>query len=192
MLRDFATPQETLAAVRASCSLPLLGGGLPRFRDELLSDGGLVEAVPYQSALRDGATHVLVLRSAAAGYRKHPDNSAALASVARLHPALRELLRKRSVLYNAAADTLAGLARDPALRERVVQIAVSEQDVVGRLEHKRTRIIAGLQAGAREIAATLSREPSTLLWQPQAYRISVLPSPETDIPLRAASRLRPS
>lgn len=52
--------------MRASCTLPLLGGQLPRFRGELLSDGGLVDAVPFCAALRDGATHVLVLRSRAA------------------------------------------------------------------------------------------------------------------------------
>jgi predicted patatin/cPLA2 family phospholipase len=171
VLSDFASPQETLAAVRASCALPLLGGTLPHFRDELMADGGLVEAVPYQSALRDGATHVIVLRSRAATHRKHPANAATLAAVARQHPALRELLRERSERYNVAATTLAGLADDPVLRERVVQIAVPEGDVVGRLEHNRARVIAGQQAGAHAISAVLSREPAALLWQPQAYRV---------------------
>lgn len=177
VLSDFASPQETLAAVRASCALPVLGGDLPHFRDELLADGGLVEAVPYESALRDGATHVLVLRSRAATHRTHPANPAVLAAVARQHPALRELLRERSERYNVAATTLAHLDRDPVLGERVIQIAVPERDVVGRLEHNRTRIIGGQQAGAREIAAVLSREPAALLWQPQAYRVSAAQLP---------------
>jgi predicted patatin/cPLA2 family phospholipase len=190
VLRDFASPAETLAAVRASCALPLLGGDLPRLHGELLADGGLVEAVPYQSALRDGATHVLVLRSRSAEHRKHPANSAALAAVARQHPALRELLHGQPQLYNTAADTLAELERDPALRDRVMQIAVPEQDVVGRLERNRARIIAGQQAGAREIAAALSREPSSLLWQPQAYHVSTPPASGAETSPDGLSRQR--
>ncbi len=172
VLRDFASPAQTLAAVRASCALPLLGGPLPRLHGELMADGGLVETVPFRSALRDGATHVLVLRSRAVEHRKHPANMAALAAVAHQHPALRELLHEQPQLYNEAAATLAGLERDPSLRDRVVQIAVAQEDVVGRLERDRAQIVAGQQAGARAIAAALSREPAELLWQPQAYRIA--------------------
>lgn len=186
VLSHFASPQETLAAVRASCALPLLGGSLPRFRDELLADGGLVEAVPYESALQDGATHVIVLRSRASTHRKHPANPATLAAVAHQHPALRELLRERSQRYNAAATTLAGLAENPVLRERLVQVVVPERNVVGRLEHNRARIIAGQQAGAQAIADVLSREPAALLWQPQAYRVSPAQLPAaTDNPQSA-------
>jgi predicted patatin/cPLA2 family phospholipase len=172
VLRDFSSPAQTLAAVRASCALPLLGGPLPRLRGELMADGGLVEAIPFRSALRDGATHVLVLRSRAVEHRKHPANVAALAAVAHQHPALRELLHEQPWLYNEAASALAALADDPSLRDRVMQIAVAREDVVGRLERDRAQIIAGQQAGARAIAAALSREPAELLWQPQAYRVS--------------------
>jgi predicted patatin/cPLA2 family phospholipase len=185
VLRDFDSMKETLAAVRASCALPLLGGELPRFRGELMSDGGLVEAVPYRSALRDGATHVLVLRSRAANHRKDPAHPATLAAVARQHPALRELLRARSGRYNVAAEALAHADDDPELRSRVVQFAPSEADVVGRLERDRARVVAGQQAGAREIAAALCREPAALLWQPQAYRVTAAPPPAPDVPLRA-------
>jgi predicted patatin/cPLA2 family phospholipase len=177
VLRDFASPEETLAAVRASCALPLLGGELPRFRGELLTDGGLAEAVPFESALRDGATHVVVLRSRSAEHRKDPANPAALAAVGRQHPRLRPLLRDRSERYNAAAERLSDAETDPELRGRVVQIAVDEAQVVGRLERDRARIVEGHQAGAHEVAELLSREPAGLLWQPRAYRVTSAPAP---------------
>jgi predicted acylesterase/phospholipase RssA len=159
--------------------LPLLSGPLPRLNGELMADGGLVEAVPFQSALAEGATHVLVLRSRAAEHRKHPANVATLTAVAHQHPALRKLVYEQPRLYNEAAATLAEVERDPHLRDRVRQIAIAGEDVVSRLERDRARIVAGQQAGARAIAAALSREPSELLWQPQAYRVSAPGLPET-------------
>ena len=191
VLRDFVSPQETLAAVRASCALPLLGGELPYLRGELLADGGLVEAVPLESALRDGATHVLVLRSRTAAHRKTATNPAALAAVGRQHPALREVLRERPERYNAAATTLSGLSEDPVLGDRVVQLAVGEQDVVGRLERDRAAVVRGLGAGAREVTAALSRQPAALLWQPLAYRVSPAPLSATIPSRRAALAARP-
>ncbi|KAA9165586.1 patatin family protein [Amycolatopsis acidicola] len=55
---------ETLKlALRGSAGLPLLAGPLIQLGGRRLLDGGLTEAVPFHSALRDGATHVLVLRT---------------------------------------------------------------------------------------------------------------------------------
>jgi predicted patatin/cPLA2 family phospholipase len=191
VLRDFTSPEETLAAVRASCALPLLGGELPYLRGELLADGGLIEAVPFESALRDGATHVLVLRSRAAAHRKSPTNPAALAAVAHQHPALREVLRERPERYNTAAATLSDLSKDPVLGDRVIQFAVNELDVVGRLERDHAAVVSGLQAGAREVTAALSSQPAALLWQPLAYRVSPAPLPVADTSRRAAVAAHP-
>jgi hypothetical protein len=110
VLRDFVSPAETLAAVRASCALP----------------------------------------------------------------ALAELLSHRAERYNAAAEELAGRAGEPGLGGRVVQLAVPERDVVGRLERDRERVLGGQRAGAREVAAALCRDPAELLWRPQAYRVKRL------------------
>ena len=55
--------------LRASCSIPVLAGAPPTYRGEPTVDGGLLEPIPYRTALREGATHVLVLRSRDAGYR---------------------------------------------------------------------------------------------------------------------------
>lgn len=65
-------------------------------------------------------------------------------------------------------------------------MTVPEEDTVPQLEHHRERIVAGLQAGAREVAALLSREPAALLWEPRAYRTSPAPTLAEDVPRRAA------
>jgi predicted acylesterase/phospholipase RssA len=50
-------------ALRASAALPLLAGGPVRLGERAYYDAGLAESIPFRQALRDGATHVLVLRS---------------------------------------------------------------------------------------------------------------------------------
>jgi predicted acylesterase/phospholipase RssA len=57
------TPAELRLALRASAALPLLAGPPVQFAGHRFYDAGLSESVPYRTALAQGATHVLVLRS---------------------------------------------------------------------------------------------------------------------------------
>ena len=57
------TPAELRLALRASAALPLLAGPPVEFACRCFYDAGLSESVPYRTALAQGATHVLVLRS---------------------------------------------------------------------------------------------------------------------------------
>ncbi|MFD0637113.1 patatin family protein [Catenulispora yoronensis] len=50
-------------AMRASAALPLLAGGPVTVGGRRYFDAGVAESIPFRQALRDGATHVLVLRS---------------------------------------------------------------------------------------------------------------------------------
>ena len=52
-------------ALRASTALPVLAGRPVTLGDRRYFDAGLAESVPFRQALKDGATHVLVLRSKA-------------------------------------------------------------------------------------------------------------------------------
>ena len=52
-------------ALRASTALPVLAGRPVSLGGRRYFDAGLAESIPYRQALRDGATHVLVLRSKA-------------------------------------------------------------------------------------------------------------------------------
>ncbi|MCX6398390.1 MAG: patatin family protein [Propionibacteriales bacterium] len=63
-LAPHVTDRRSLqTALRATSCLPLLAGRPVRLGGRTYVDGGLSEGVPYRSALADGATHVLVLRT---------------------------------------------------------------------------------------------------------------------------------
>jgi predicted patatin/cPLA2 family phospholipase len=57
------TAADLRLALRASAALPLLAGRPVQLDGRRFYDAGLSESVPYRTALAQGATHVLVLRS---------------------------------------------------------------------------------------------------------------------------------
>jgi len=90
------TPAELRLALRASAALPLLAGPPVELDGRRFYDAGLSESVPYRTALAQGATHVLVLRSrrdpAATPDGRGPGRSArviARTTLRRESPALR-------------------------------------------------------------------------------------------------------
>lgn len=63
-LRPLITsPAELRLALRASASIPVLAGPPVEFGGRRYYDAGVSESVPYRTALTQGATHILVLRS---------------------------------------------------------------------------------------------------------------------------------
>ncbi|MBB5782682.1 patatin-like phospholipase family protein [Nonomuraea jabiensis] len=56
-------PAELRLALRASAALPFLAGPPVELAGRLYYDAGLAESIPYRTALAQGASHVLVLRS---------------------------------------------------------------------------------------------------------------------------------
>jgi predicted patatin/cPLA2 family phospholipase len=56
-------PAELRLALRASAALPLLAGPPVAFAGRRFYDAGVSESVPYRTALTQGATHLLILRS---------------------------------------------------------------------------------------------------------------------------------
>jgi predicted acylesterase/phospholipase RssA len=54
---------ELRLALRASASLPFLAGPPVEIRGRRFYDAGVAESIPFRTALAQGATHVLVLRS---------------------------------------------------------------------------------------------------------------------------------
>lgn len=171
VLTDFADAAELHEAIRASAALPL--AGLPTvFRGERMADGGLVEAIPYLCALREGATHVLVLRSRPAGFRKPPFQQLAERLAMRRHPEVTDVLRDQRDAYNRQADELERLTLQ-ADESPVAQIAVPDHArLIGRFEPNPTRVVESLRLGAAALACAVLDEPIELCWQPVAYRCS--------------------
>jgi predicted patatin/cPLA2 family phospholipase len=139
------------------------------YRGERMLDGGLIESIPSETALREGATHVLVLRSRPAGYRRPPHAKLAERLALREHPELAELLRDGPYAYNRHASELARMTNEADVSP-VFQIAVPERTrLIGRLEANGRRVVEALQIGAAAMASTILRESIELRWQPVAY-----------------------
>jgi predicted patatin/cPLA2 family phospholipase len=156
VLADLRDPCDTLSAARASCSVPVLNGAPQRFRGEPLVDGGFLESVPYRSALREGATHVLALRSRDAGYRLPPCPKRQQLAMRLAYPELVTLLRARPRRYNQEAEELEALASNPRGRTRVTRVAVPREcRLVEHLDTDVTEIRECLRLGAATIASLL-------------------------------------
>lgn len=165
VLSDLREPGEILDAVRASCSVPMLYGNARSFRGEPLVDGGFLESVPYRSALREGATHVLVLRSSPASYRLPPYRKLTELAIRLAGTELVSMLRDRPERYNRDADELEELASHPPGRRPVTQVVVPPgHRLIDTLEMDVRKIRQGLRFGAAAIAArVLARDPEAAL-----------------------------
>ncbi len=162
-LRGFADLDDTLAAVRASMTIPFFAGTTARYRGELVSDGGLIESIPVATPLAEGATHVLALRSRDATYRKGARGRLyGLAEdrvVNRLPGRVPDLIRARPGLYDAEADALAAAcAGDGPFAGRAEQLAPTPgTPLVRRLEIDRARVDAAIAAGRRVVEQALAQ-----------------------------------
>jgi predicted patatin/cPLA2 family phospholipase len=152
VLADFGSVAELRRAVWASCAIPVLAGDIVSFRGQQYVDGGLIESLPYGTALREGATHVLVLRSRHAGYHLREYRSLAVRVLERMlrdaPDTVMELVRERPERYNAEAAVL----RSGELADRVCQVAPSSH--VGCTSHFETspsRLIDAIQLGLRTV-----------------------------------------
>jgi predicted patatin/cPLA2 family phospholipase len=176
VLADFEDPDDALAAVRASCTIPLLAGEPRMYRGERLVDGGLLEPIPYRSALREGATHVLVLRSRPATFRNRTRVRATELAVARAHPRLAPLLRSCHTRYNEHAAELESLAAGPNVRQVAPPPGAR---LVGRFSVDAERIGESVRIGIESMRALLAPEPAPALPEPAAPRVLdvLLPAP---------------
>ena len=166
VLGDFRDVAELLAAVRVSCTIPVIGGAPSTYRGESLVDGGLLEPIPYPTALREGASHVLVLRTRHAEQRVRERSRFAELAVSRAHPELRPLMVTAGARYNRDALAL----EDRAAGAAVTQVAVpTDSRLVRRLSTDRGRIAESLRIGATAMASALYGEPARLMWRPVPY-----------------------
>jgi predicted patatin/cPLA2 family phospholipase len=188
VLRDFEDIEDLMAAVRVSCSLPLLSGPPVVYKGVPMADGGLIESMPYRTAQGDGATDVIVLRSRPASYRKEAYPRYMISILKRrAHPALADLVEARPGLYNAEADELETLTRTGV---SVVQIVPAEDSPrVSQTERSPTKVRAGLQAGARAAAVALQLPQPELFWQPAVYVGGRQHAVEPDASMRSISAL---
>jgi predicted patatin/cPLA2 family phospholipase len=159
VLGAFSSLEELRTAVRASAAVPVLAGDVIDFRGRRYVDGGLLESLPYRAALRDGATHVLVLRSRHAEYRKSELRGARRRLVERLllgaPETVAEMVRERPTRYNDEASDLASPDR-AGLGGRVAQFAPPPHArPISQLESRPRRLRQALALGASTVYEAL-------------------------------------
>jgi predicted patatin/cPLA2 family phospholipase len=180
VLSGFSDTTDLLAALRVCCSLPVVGGPLQHYRGQALLDGALLEPVPSWTPLREGTTHLLVLRTRPAAYRARTRDRLAEVAVKQTQPDLLPLVRAAGRRYNACADLVQRLCDDGV--HHVTQVAVPpDSRLVRRLSTDHGRIAESLRAGAAAMARALYGPPARLMWQPVVYRPpGSQPTVETD------------
>jgi predicted patatin/cPLA2 family phospholipase len=117
VLSELHTVEDLRAGLLASSRMPWIGGAPVEFRGRRYLDGGLVESIPFRTALRLGATHVLVLQTRPWGSTPEPTSPLADRIICRrlraLNPALLSLYRRRSEHYEHAVAEIAAATRSP-------------------------------------------------------------------------------
>src|SRR4051794_2687443 len=157
VLGGFSDIDEQLQAVRASCSIPVLSGPPTDFRGERLWDGGLLEPIPFRSALAEGATHVMVLRTQPEGYRARPPARPTAIALRRMDSQLVGFAAAATERYNEDA---AELERGSVAGAAVTQVTVPPgAELVDHLSTDARRIAAGIDLGALAMLSRVAPEP---------------------------------
>ncbi|TYB55413.1 patatin family protein [Nonomuraea sp. PA05] len=158
-------------ALRASAALPLLAGPPVAIGDRLLYDAGVAESIPFRQALRDGATHVLVLRSRRsidrAAVRTSPSLGARLLTgvgLRRHTPALRTAFLSRDARLAADDRLLAEHDLDgPSLSGGPAVLSIRPPDAspaISRLESDAALLHTAFEVGHAAAAAVLKNVPA--------------------------------
>jgi predicted patatin/cPLA2 family phospholipase len=157
---EIADDRTLRTALRASAALPLLAGPPVALGGRRLLDAGLSAAIPFRAALRDGATHVLVLRSRREGEIATAPGGAGAALTTRLlrriGPAVATAFATRAERESADEALLARHAVDPQRQPHILSIRPApDSPVPGRLDRDITVIRGGLEAGRAAVHAVL-------------------------------------
>jgi predicted patatin/cPLA2 family phospholipase len=155
-----ATPREWKAALRATASIPLLAGPPVELHGRRWMDGSVAEPVPVLRALRDGATHVLVLlnRTGAELHQADPGTGAArwARALDRLAPGLG-LIAQESRRHGPALAVLDDAAH-PSRGDAHLLALTPEHDLgVHGLTIDVPRVAGATAAGYAAVAAALAR-----------------------------------
>ena len=155
-----ADKQTLQLALRATCTIPLLGGRPVGLGGHHYLDAGLAESIPFRAALASGATHVLVLRSRRAVDADRPGSlTFAVTSwwLKRHGDPIREAYRSRSDRLAEADLELDRYAGDHDCVPSVLSVRAPDSSPhVGRLESDFAAIEGGMRAGHDAAVATLA------------------------------------
>jgi predicted patatin/cPLA2 family phospholipase len=158
---------ELRLALRASAAMPLLAGPPVVLGGRRFYDAGVSESVPYRTALAQGATHVLVLRS-----RREPATAAGPSREARViastalrreSMALRATFLVREARLTADDTRLASYDQAAAGPPWVLSIRpAADSPEVSRLATDGPLLLAAFEAGRAAVHATFTAQTDPL------------------------------
>ena len=134
--------ERVMDIVKASSSLPFVTkithvDGIP------MLDGGIVDSIPVQYALKQGYEHLVVILTRNKGYRKK-DSKMRIAKVFyRKYPNLQKALSQRNAVYNQTMDLIEKLESEG----KITVIRPMNPVEVGRIEKDTAKLSALYQEG---------------------------------------------
>nr|WP_193781200.1 patatin family protein [Planococcus antarcticus] len=97
-------PEDMLAIVRASSSLPLMSHPV-EFDGKYLMDGSIADPLPIRKALSDGVTKPIIVLTREKGYRKKRSRFARiLPAFVKQYPTIAKTMENRHLYYNETME----------------------------------------------------------------------------------------
>jgi predicted patatin/cPLA2 family phospholipase len=159
-LHDQIVDRESLVrSLRATSTLPLIGGPPVEMGGRRYLDAGLSAAIPFRAAIDDGATHMLLLRSRKAGdLASEPSGLGGRLTtrmLGRISPAVKEGYLTRGRREGADEEFLARHDRETGLTPSILSIRPPvDAPVPSRLESDLDVVRAGLESGRQAVLET--------------------------------------
>ncbi len=134
--------ERVMDIVRASSSLPFVSpityvDGVP------MLDGGIVDSIPIEYALRQGYNKAVIILTRNNGYRKKASRMPLAKFTYKKYPNLRNVLQERNAAYNRTMDLIEGLEAEG----KITVIRPLKPVDVGRMEKDTAKLRALYQEG---------------------------------------------
>lgn len=158
---DFKSRDELFLALRATATIPILAGPPVSLNQDHFLDAAVFESIPFPTAINDGCSHVLALRTRPDGVlRSGPsflERLFIVRGLSRLRPGLEKVYLNCALAYAEEVKRLTEASRNPSGPPYLLAISLpAGTPLVGRLERRRSRLIAGAIQGAKAALKTLT------------------------------------
>jgi predicted patatin/cPLA2 family phospholipase len=161
LLSDFTTKESLFAALHATSIMPLVAGPPLELNGDRFIDASIFEAIPYESAKRDGCTHVLALLSRPRGCLRQRNFSDRMVArgINKIKDGLGSCYLDSIRIYN---ETVAAIYKGEDSNEvspyRFPISLPSDYPEIGRAEKRREVILKATKDGMRTAINTFVPE----------------------------------
>lgn len=161
LLSGFTNRTDLFAALRASATMPYVAGPPVPYHGDLLFDASIFEPLPYQSALKDGCTHVMVLASRPKGQLRKPPSRLEQFLLEKRLRSLSDMAANaylhRAEDYHRAVQRIESATTDPGLSPFIFGVQPKEgTNEVGQLEKNRNVLLEGAASGIDAVMRVLA------------------------------------